>query len=331
MPSLSAEQPAAFSEKLTNAHGFEIEVVNIGASLKGVGVPTRRGLRNVVLAYDDPESYREDPYCLGATIGRYANRIAGARFPLNGRVVRLEANDKGACLHGGSHGLNHAAWTLERQSDTSLMATHSSPDGAGGFPGNLDITLVFKLLEPFTLTLDFKAVSDADTVLSLSNHAYFNLDPEASTIDTHALKLMAEQYTPADESLIPTGEIRPVNGTEFDYRSLTYLADPLTGARRRLDTNFVTPAGSNSPRLIAMLDAPDNEVQLLVHTTQPGFQVYTSDNLGAPFAPRQGLCIEPQSFPDAPNQAGFPSALLKAGATYRQRIIYEFRVAGSES
>ncbi len=325
-----ANQQQAYSLTLSNQLGFEVEIANIGASLMAIRVPVGDRKVNVVLGYDEAGAYASDTNCMGSTLGRYANRIAGAQFKMNGQVIKLEASEEGNCLHSGSSGFHHQAWSLDKSPDgrTAAAKLHS-PDGTGGFPGNVDVSLAYQLLDPFMLVLDFEATSDADTVLNLSNHAYFNLDPDASTIDTHTLKLMAEQYTPVDDALIPTGAVRPVKGTDFDFSLPRYLRDPLSGARQRLDTNFVTPPGDNPPRLIAILEAPGSDIQLLVHTTQPGFQVYTGDNLGAPFEPRQGLCIEAQNFPDAPNQAGFPSALLRAGSTYRQRIIYEFRLAGT--
>lgn len=286
----------------------------------------------MVLGYEDADEYLSDPWFMGVMLGRYANRIAAGRCFVNGQLIKLDTNDesRGNCLHGGSDGLHRQLWSLEMGIDSTVgMARVRSPDGAGGFPGNLDVAVSFLLIEPYTLVLDFEATSDADTILSLSNHAYFNLDPETSSIDTHMLTLMAENYTPVDSSMIPTGEIRPVKGTEFDFRRPTLLANPMSGARHRLDTNFASPPGSNTPQHVARLDAPHGEIQLLVHTTQPGFQVYTGDSLDEPFAPRQGICIEAQNFPDAPNQAGFPSPLLRAGEAYRHRTIYEFRVAST--
>lgn len=317
------------SVTLENDLGFGVEIADCGASLKSLWVPVGDRRINVVLGYDAASEYANDTCYMGSTLGRYANRISGARFTLGGKVHRLVANeaDRGNCLHGGPDGFHHARWMLEHESAAATVTARLySPDGAGGFPGNLNVSLVYQLLGPFSLALDYEATTDADTILSLSNHAYFNLDAEAQTVDTHTLTLAAEQYTPVDEAMIPTGEIRSVKGTEFDFRSSTFLANPLTGVRHRLDTNFVTPPGTNEPRTVARLEAPNSDLQMLVHTTQPGFQVYTGDHLAAPFEPRQGICIETQNFPDAPNQAGFPSPVLRPGETYRQRTIYEFRI-----
>lgn len=320
---------------LHNHAGLEVELAAQGAALKAIRVPLGDGpKRNVVLGYTDPDGYRDDPYFMGVMLGRYANRIAGGRCFVNGEAITLDRNDddRGNCLHGGPEGLHRQRWLLDSNDDPSTATARvRSPDGAGGFPGNLDVAVTCRLTEPFRLELTFEATSDRDTVLNLSNHAYFNLDPDAPTIDTHMLTLAAENYTPVDSTLIPSGEIRPVNGTEYDFRSPTLLANAMSGIRRRLDVNFVAPTGGDALRTLARLDAPNGEIQLLVHSTQPGFQVYTADNLDRPFRPRQGICIEAQNFPNAPNQAGFPSALLKAGAVYRQRTIYEFRVASSQS
>ncbi len=315
---------------LSNESGFNVEIAACGAALKAVRIPMGNDRINVVLGYESADDYLTDPYFMGVTLGRYANRIAAGRCFVDGKPVALDTNDEPweNCLHGGRDGLHRQIWSLEPAADGTLVtARHRSPDGAGGFPGNLDISLSYQLLEPFSLVLDFAATSDADTVLSLSNHAYFNLDPDTSTIDTHMLTVMSEHYTPVDTRMIPTGEIRLLKGSDFDFASPTLLADPMSGARHRIDTNFVTPQAGSTLSHVARLDAPNGEIQLLVHTTQPGFQVYTADKLDAPFAPRQGICFETQNFPDAPNQAGFPSPVLRAGAVYRQRTIYEFRLA----
>ena len=185
--------------------------------------------------------------------------------------------------------------------------------------------VTYRLLDDLALAIDYEAVSDADTILSLTNHAYFNLDAEPdTTIDEHTLVLTMDTYTPVDTAGLPSGRIEPIAGSEVDLRTPTFLADPYTGARRRIDTNFVVGGSAANPRRVATLQSTQSGLGMHVYTTQPGLQIYTGDHLGEPFRPRQGICLEAQGFPDAPNQPGFPSPIVRAGQSYRQRTVYEF-------
>jgi aldose 1-epimerase len=265
--------------------------------------------------------YAFDPYFLGTTVGRYANRIRDACFELHGRSYKLDANEKrtGHCLHGGEHGLFAQRFAMAASDDgRTVECRYESPDGEQGFPGCVDVLVSYSLLTDFSLGIDFVARAHADTVLSLANHAYFNLDRQSRSIDAHVLKLHADFYTPADSTGIPTGEIRSVAASKFDLRDGSALAN-------QFDHNFVLRDAGGELRDAAELYSADSGIRLRLQTTQPGLQLYTGDSLRAPFTARQGVCLEAQNYPNAPNQPGFPSASLAAGETYRQRTIYEFQ------
>lgn len=303
---------------LESPAGLRLSVLNIGAAIHRLDVPVAGVQRNVVLTYADIGAYASDPYFVGATVGPFANRIRDARFALDGETFRVEANEPatGHCLHGGSDGLHRQLFELRHDAGTaSVHCRCELHDGVGGFPGNRVVEVVYRWLDDWALAIDFTASTDRDTVVSLANHAYFNL---GGPIDDHVLRIDADAYTPTHSSGVPTGEIRSVVGTRFDFRAAKRVA----GAR--FDHNFVLSGGGNQPRLVAELTGGDEALRLQLHTTQPGLQLYTGDGLGRPFAPRAGICLEAQGFPDAPNQPQFPSARLAAGATCRQRTICAF-------
>ena len=311
---------------LESAAGMRVTLLNLGATLQSIRVPTREGAVDAILGFDNHNDYWTDTTFAGATLGRFANRIRDARFELGGTRFDLDANEAetGNCLHGGRLGFHKRFWTLETADDgQSVKCRYLSSDRECGFPGNLEVTVAYQLVSGYVLIVDYKAVSDRDTIVSLSNHAYFNLDRSKSTIDTHSLMVPAARYTPSDERRIPTGEVRGVHSSRFDLRRAT----PLRRGQSRLcfDHNFVLPENAGLIRKAAELYSADSGVRVRIHTTQPGLQLYTGDRLEPPFRPRQGLCLEPQAFPDAPNQAAFPSAELSAGDRYRQRTVYDFR------
>ena len=311
---------------LESAAGMRVTLLNLGASIQSVRVPTGEGAVDVVLGFDNHNDYWTDTAFMGATVGRFANRIRGARFELGGTRFDLDANEAetGHCLHGGRLGFHKRFWTLEPADDgQSVKCRYLSSDRECGFPGNLEVTVDYQLVNGHMLIVDYNAKSDRDTVVSLSNHAYFNLDRSKSTIDTHSLTIAAARYTPSDRQRVPTGEVRNVCSSTFDLRRAT----PLRRGQSRLcfDHNFVLPENAGLIRKAAELYSADSGVRLRIHTTQPGLQLYTGDDLTPPFRPRQGLCLEPQAFPDAPNQTAFPSAQLSAGDCYRQRTVYDFR------
>ncbi|MEO0424634.1 MAG: aldose epimerase family protein [Pseudomonadota bacterium] len=310
---------------LGSAQGIQLRVLDLGASVQCLRVPTRRGWVPVALGLARPADYLDDPHYLGATIGRYANRIRGARFRLNGRQITLQANElaTGNCLHGGEYGFHRQRWRLAHGPDRrSIVCRFRSADGEGGFPGNVVTTVVYELLGPMSLAIHFHALADRDTVLSLTNHTYFNLAPADGTVDRHQVRIHASHYTPTDDRQIPIGELRAVRGTDFDLGDLTPLSTEHGPVR--YDHNFAVTGASGVLRAAAEAYAPSTGLRLRVQTTQPGVQLYTGDGLSGAFHPRQGLCLETQGFPDAPNQAQFPTARLAAGEGYRHTTVYEF-------
>ena len=308
--------------------GIRVTLLNLGATIQSIQVPTADGVVEAVLGFENPDDYWADAAFIGTTVGRFANRIRDARFVLDGKVFNLDANEvsTGHCLHGGSAGFQKRFWALRAARDgRAAEYRYRSADRECGFPGNLDVSINYQIVNDYSLVMDYRASSDCETIVSLANHAYFNLDRRKSTIDTHRVSIDAVSYTPKDAAQIPTGEVREVRSSKFDLRRPTMLRQ---GSRRlRFDDNFVLCGEAGRLRRAAEFYSPDSGVGVRLHTTQAGLQLYTGDHLTSPFRPRQGLCLEAQAFPNAPNEAGFPSARLAAGDVYRQRTIYEFRSA----
>lgn len=320
---------------------MEVALLERGAAIRAIRVPTPDGAVDTVLGYPTPAAYRSDPYYMGATLGRYANRIRGARCEIDGAGIELDANHEGHCLHGGRSGLSGKDWRLARLRERSEAVFEcTSPHGEGGFPGTLEVSARYALRDA-ALAILLTARSDRDTVLNLSNHAYFNLAGSGRVWD-HSVCINADAYTPVDAETIPTGAIRSVAGTVFDLRRPTRLADlsadRLGDAAGGFDQNYVLNKDrgasfdfeGRSARLAASAVSAESGIRLSVYTTQPGLQFYTGQHLDDPFFPFQGMCFEPQGFPDAPNVPGFPSTYLRAGETYRELIVYAFEVYAFE-
>lgn len=316
-------------EILTLSDGaVSVELIPFGAAIRAIRVPDRDGQPvDICLGYDDLTQYRDLGGCLGGTIGRCANRIGGARFTLNGREIRLTANKGGNSIHGGAVGF-HKKWWAYAHGEHSVTFTLDSPDGDEGFPGNVHVETTYTL-ENGTLTINYRAVSDADTVVNLTNHAYFNLagHDQGSAAD-HILTVHADAYTPAGADNVPTGEILPVDGTPLDLRGGAVLGerlgDPFLAATKGYDHNLVLSGG-------AELFCPRTGIALELTTTLPGMQLYTAGSLtaragknGAVYGPAHAVCLEPQFFPDAVNHENFPSPILRAGWEYRHSIRYRF-------
>lgn len=302
-----------------SAGGIEVELIPYGAAIRSIRVPGKDGtMVDVCLGYDAPGSYANQDACLGGTVGRYANRIAGASLPIGGKLWPLTANEGKNTLHGGAEGF-HKKWWDYVLGENSVTFSLTSPHAQEGFPGNLRAEVTYALT-PDALTVSHRAVSDADTVVSLTNHAYFNLSGHNSgPVDGHVLTLLASRYTPFGPGNLPTGEVLPVEGA-LDLRTPTVLAGQV------FDHNFLPDA---SP--FARLRSPATGITLELSSTLPGVQLYTADFLtprpgkgGALYGPRQGICLEPQFFPDAPHFPHFPSPLLRAGEVYDHRICYRF-------
>ncbi|HYF08115.1 MAG TPA: aldose epimerase family protein [Acetobacteraceae bacterium] len=320
--------------------GIEAVVNLYGARLTALRVA---GL-SVVLGHDAIGDYVGEPGYLGATIGRYANRIVGGRFSLDGAKVAIPPNNGPNALHGGPVGFDQAVWqvaAIGSDAEEGLLVSHRSEDGDQGFPGRMEVAVRYSLAPDGTLGIGYDARADRPTVVNLTNHAYFNLDGEGGgDILDHVLEIGAEAFTPVDATLIPTGEIRPVAGTPFDFRTPQPIGARIGAPDEQLriaggyDHNFVLrePAVPGMPRLAARLASPRSGLGLEVLTTEPGLQLYTGNVMGPPQRGRQGgtlrrhgaLCLETQHFPDSPNRPHFPSTVLRPGAAFRSRTLYRF-------
>jgi aldose 1-epimerase len=326
---------------LTNARGMQARVITYGAILTELRVPDRNGkLGNVVLGFDNLNDYLAGHPFFGATVGRYANRIAGARFTLDGQEYKLAANDGRNSLHGGKKGFDKALWKAEQVVSTrgvGVELTYHSPDGEEGYPGNLTATVTYMLsLTSNTLHLDYQATTDKATPVNLSNHSYFNLaGPASGDILKHELRLHASRYTPVDDELIPTGEIKPVKDTPLDFNTPHRIGERIAQLQPRpggYDHNFVLDSDTSSLRRAALVTESTTGRVMEMRTTEPGVQFYTGNFLdgkikgqgGVVYRKHQAFCLEAQHFPDSINQKNFPSVILRPGKTYRQRTQYKF-------
>lgn len=311
------------------------ELLPFGAALRALWVPDRDGRpTDVCLGYESPEAYQTLDGCLGASIGRCANRIGGARFTLNGQEFRLTANEGENQLHGGLVGFHKKLWQVSRTGENTVTFTLDSPDGEEGFPGNLHAEITYTLAEG-ALSIDYQAVSDRDTVVNLTNHSYFNLAGQSSgPVTDHVLTVRADRYTPAGPGNVPTGELAAVDGTPLDLRRGAVLGerlgDPFLAPTRGFDHNLVLSGG---PGPLATLYCPRTGIFLEMETTLEGVQVYTANFLGqrpgkagAVYGPHHAVCLETQHFPDAINHPNFPSPILRSGETARSRTVYRFSV-----
>ena len=320
------------------------QFLTLGATLRRLDVPDRHGQPdNVVLGYADLEDYRrQPPRYYGAVAGRYANRIAGGRVTLDGETFQLTTNEGGNSLHSGPDGFDQQIWSVEARSDTAVTFRLDSPHGWNGFPGDL-VARVEYALEDDGLAVRFTATADRATIVNLTQHAYFNLAGESSgtTILGHLLQVPASATTPVTGELIPTGDLAPVDGGPFDFRTPKPIGRDIDADDAQLalgqgyDHNFVLDGPAGFERRIATLFDPGSGRVLEVYSTEPGVQVYSGNYLadGAPgtgggvYPKCGGLCLEPQKFPDSPNQPGFPSARVEAGETYRHSMAFRFRTA----
>lgn len=327
---------------LTAASGARVKLINIGAALVSVEVPDATGaLRDVVLGYRTFDDYLRDPAAMGKTVGRYANRIAKGVFTLNDKQYRLPVNNGRNHLHGGPGGFQIKVWG-SRVEDDAVVFSYQSADGEEGYPGELGVEVTYTWSETHELKIAYFARTSEDTLVNLTNHAYFNLDGEgAGTILDQELTLFADVYLPDDKFQIPTGEFAPVAGTPFDFRT----AKPIGQEIEADDEQLVIGNGydhcwvirNSSPGALvpaARLFSPNSGIELTVATTQPGVQVYTGNYLygtgcskkGREHDNREGVAIECQNFPDAPNHPQFPTAVLRADQIYDEEIVYRFSV-----
>ena len=334
---------------LTNAQGVSARILSYGATLQSLMGPDRTGkIADVVLGYDDLASYVDHPNFFGVTVGRFANRIAGGRFTLDGKSYQLPLNDKVNSLHGGGQGFDKAAWkivSMKSGPTATLVLGHRSPDGDSGYPGNLDVTVTYTLDEAGNLGIAYDAKTDKPTIVNMTNHAIFDLGGEGSPMGAngHRLTIPAKAITPVDDKLIPTGALQPVQGTVFDFRNGRIVGEGIRDGRDQqiryghgYDHNFALDKGLTAkPELAARLEDPASGRVLEVLTTEPGVQFYTGNFLDGTFIGKQGhlyrmgdgIALEPQKFPDAPNKPNFVSARVDPGKPYHHAMIYRLSVA----
>ncbi|UVO55850.1 aldose epimerase family protein [Sphingomonas sp. SUN039] len=334
---------------LKNAVGVAARILTYGATLQSLIAPDRHGLpADIVLGHDDLAGYEDKQNYFGVTVGRYANRIAKGRFTLDGKSYQLPLNNGSNSLHGGGNGFDRSVWTIQSVSSgptASVVMTLTSPDGAAGYPGEVVATVTYALDDRGSLTISFAAITTRPTILNMTNHALFNMAGEGATQGAMAnrLTIPATAYTPVDNTLIPTGELRAVAGTVFDFTKGRIVAEGLRdgtdaqiGIGRGYDHNFVIDQGATAlPKLMARLEDPASGRALEVLSTEPGLQFYSGNFLdgtvvgkrGHLYRMGDGIALEPQKFPDAPNQPNFGSARVDPGKPYRHVMIYRLSVA----
>ncbi|MEM8600391.1 MAG: aldose epimerase family protein [Bacteroidota bacterium] len=318
---------------LRTARGTTVQVSDFGALLVSIQTEDRDGaVAEITRGTRRCADYHHNPACFGALVGRVANRIGHGHFTLDGQTHYLVCNNGPHHIHGGTQGFHQQRWNaepFETSTSSGVVLTRTSPDGEEGYPGTLAIRATYTLADDDALTLDLRATTDAPTLVNLTQHTYFNLDgPDADVLDHH-LAVRADAYLPTDATGLPTGEVCSVDGSPFDLRAATRLGDRLTAeviaadAQLTLahgyDHNFVLAmAPSETPQLAATVTAPTSGRTLTVWTTEPGIQVFTGHG------PHQALALETQHFPDAPNQPGFPSIVLRPGEAFASKTRFEF-------
>ncbi len=316
--------------------GLRLAVLSYGSVIQHLIVDTTDGPRPVTLGLESLDDYvRYSPH-FGAIAGRFANRIRDGVFSLDGRSYQLTRNENGrTSLHGGARGFGKRGWTVEEVTDDMVRLGLVSPDGDEGYPGRLTAHCTYRLVAPLTLAIELVATSDAPTIVNLAAHSYFNLAGQGDIRD-HRVQLFCDRYLPVDADLIPTGEIRPVADSPFDFRHMRQV-QPAGQPVTRYDHTFVAGlVESDTPRRMARVEAPDGALALEVWSAEPGVQFYDGGKVAVPvagtggrqFGAFAGLCLEPQRFPNSPNQPGFTNAVLRPGDTYRQLTEYRFSIGG---
>jgi aldose 1-epimerase len=322
--------------QLTNDKGMSVKLISYGAIIEELRVPDKNGkLVDVVLGYDNLEGYVKDTFFFGATIGRYANRIAKGEFKLDGKIYKIAKNDNNMNhLHGGNKGFNKRLWDSEVLKQ-GVKFTYVSKDGEEGYPGNLKSEVTYILTGDNRLEIDYKAVTDKPTVINLTNHSYFNLNGQGKgNILDHVMKIDGEFYTPVDNTLIPTGEILKVEGTPFDFTKPLAVGSRIDKVSPGYDHNYVLNKIQDELALAVEVYSPTTNILMKLYTTQPGVQFYTGNFLdgsmsgksGTHYSKHTAFCLEPQHFPNTPNIGHFPSAVLKPNESYNQKIVYEFGI-----
>ncbi|WP_394804842.1 aldose epimerase family protein [Sphingomonas agrestis] len=335
---------------LTNNRGVSANIIAYGASIQSLVMPDRTGKKaDIALGHDDMEGYLKYPNFIGSTVGRFANRIDGGRFTLNGREYQTPLNDGTNSLHGGTMGFDKVLWdvvSVKNGPTASVTLRYVSPDGDQGYPGTLTVDATYSLDEANNLTIDYRATTDKTTIVNISNHAYWNLGGEGSgSAMDHIVTIPAQSITPVNETLIPTGQFRPVAGTVFDFRTPRAIGDRVRDTRdqqivygRGYDHNWVIGRKViDGTQLMARVSDPKSGRSFEIWSNQPGLQFYSGNFMDGKFAGkskrfyRQGdaIVMEPQIFPDAINQKGFPEARLEPGQTYHNVMTYKLSSSGT--
>lgn len=326
--------------RLTNANGMEACITNYGGRIVSLMVPDAAGnMTDIVLGHDSIADYINIDGNFGALIGRYGNRINQGKFSIDGQEYQLPQNNYGHCLHGGPKGFHHSVWAAEQPNDSTLVLTLHSPDGEAGFPGNVDVTVTYSLLADNALDIDYKANTDAPTILNLTNHSYFNLSGNpANDILGDTLWFDADGYTPIDSTFMTSGEIAAVEGTPFDFRTPKTIGQDIEADNEQLanglgyDHNVVLNHPGDINVEAARVIDPVTGIVMQVYTTEPGIQFYAGNFLdgtvtgkkGIAYPRRSALCLETQHYPDSPNKAEWPSVVVLPDQTYSSRCIYKF-------
>jgi aldose 1-epimerase len=327
---------------LKNSKNATVELTNYGARMVSLHVPDKNGNPvDVILGHDSLSKYAKpggEPF-FGCTIGRYGNRIANAKFKLDGKEYTLDVNDGPNSLHGGRKGYNTKVWDAVQKDSQTIVFTYVSPDGDAGYPGTLNVKVTYTLTNDNAVQIDYEATTDAKTVLNLTNHAYYNLNGAGSgTINDHELMIIADNITPVNNTLIPTGKLMKVEGTPFDFRQPTTIGSRIEAANEQLkfglgyDHNFVLNGFDGKVNKVATAKGNISGITMEIYTDQPGLQFYGGNFLngseigkgGKAYGHRSAFCVEAQHFPDSPNQPSFPTTVLNPGETYKQTTIYKF-------
>jgi aldose 1-epimerase len=323
---------------LKNKQGMSVEFSNYGATVLSINVPDRDGkVENVVLGYDNIGGYYAGKSYFGSIVGRFANRIANGKFTIDGVEYTAPLNNGKNTLHGGVNSIDKQVWNA-KQNDSSIAFSIIIPDGENGYPGEVNLTVTYTLNENNEIVIDYNATTTKTTILNVSNHTYFNLTGDPSrTILEHMLQLYASRFTPVDSTLIPTGELKEVSNTAFDFTTTKQIGRDIEMNEEQIilgkgyDHNFVLNESTESIKPVAIVDEMSSGRRMEVYTTQPGVQFYSGNFLdgshqgrGTSFQIRSGFCLETQFFPDSPNKPNFPSTILKPGETFTSKTIYRF-------
>jgi aldose 1-epimerase len=329
---------------LKNKNGFECQITNFGARIVSFFVPMKEKKIDVVLGYESIIDYQQDDFYLGAIAGRYANRIAKGKFSLDGKEYSLFVNNGANALHGGKQGFDKVVWKarpfLNDLQEESIELSYLSKDGEEGYPGNLQVKVIYTLTQENEIKIDYEAMTDAKTILNLTNHVYFNLNGAGEeTIMSHDLVLNADYFTPTDAGAIPTGEIRSVVNTPMDFRTSHKIGERIDEKYIELiqgmgyDHNWVLNKEDNALSHVATVSEASTGIELKAFTTEPGVQFYSGNYLNVnsgkeskSYPKRSGFCLEMQHFPDSPHHENFPNTVLNPGEIYTQTTIYRFEV-----